>query len=143
MVSGVGTVWIIVKSESQLIDDGYQLTRRCFMQRSNMDATASMTSLTRTSFFRVEYIRDDEPLRGFQGTDNVIQSKVAQTLGATLIDTLRMRSRTDHVMLAVDEMIWLRPVDLWRAAQLLKNCDSGKVLISLSNLTIMFYLRVV
>ena len=124
MVSGVGTVWIIVKSEIQLIDDGYQLAKRCFNQRSNMDVTTSKTSSTRTSF-RVEYIPDDEPLRDVRGT--VIQSNVAQTLGKTLIDILRMRSRADHVMLAVDEMIWLRPVNLWRAAQQLKHCNSGKV----------------
>jgi len=111
MVSGVGTVWIIVKSESQLIDDGYLLAGRCFNQRSS---------------FRVTFIPDNEPLRDVRG--NTIRPSATQTLGQTLVDLLRMRSKTDHVMLAVDEMIWLQPVDLRRAAQQLRLCDSGKVL---------------
>jgi hypothetical protein len=129
MVTGVGTVWIILKSEDQLITDGYRLAVQCFRQRhraASKSAAASTSSSAST--FRIEFIYDDQLLRDERG--NVIRrgdGKWLQTLGQTLVDTLRSRIRTDHVMLAVDEMIWIRPVNLRRAVKMLSRCNNGKV----------------
>ena len=131
MVSGVGTVWIIVKSESPLINDGYRLVGQCFNRRHLAAKNSKSASSAKT--FRVVLLADNETLRDARGNvvvdddDLLDSSRHKAILGQTLVDTLRMRSTADHVMLAVDEMIWLRPVDLRRVARVLQLCDSNKV----------------
>lgn len=127
MVTGVGTVWIIGKFEDPLIHDGYRLSVQCFNRRHRGISTSAAAS---ASTFRVEFVNDDHQLRDERG--NVVRrdggSDVwSQTLGQTLVDTLRSRIRVDHVMVAVDEMIWIRPVDLRRAVKVMSHCDSGQV----------------
>ena len=51
-----------------------------------------------------------------------------ETLGGTYVDVLERRSNATHVLLAMDELLWLSHVDLIsavREAQL--DCDSSQV----------------
>lgn len=130
MVAGVGTVWIVVKSESPTTDAGYQLVDRCF----NKDSYGSVSDSTSSSqsSFRVEFVSDTtnnrwEPNNEQTPPKSSTGNWKQHTLGRTVADTLRMRSSSSHVMLAVDEMIWIRPVDLRRVTQLLNDCKTGKV----------------
>lgn len=97
-VSGVNKVWLLLKTEDEIFERGYEIIRNCF-----------------ATYVQIEIIR--------QGKDD--DNRVS--FGQNVLNILQQRSTADCVMLAVDEMIWLRPVNLKTVSSLLNECDREEV----------------